>query len=114
MIDRSRRHHITIARVGRLRASLLVFRLHHREAVALELKHRALGLDAVKPRIVAAEDRALDRPVGGAERGVAELLLHVFRYLKTAQAFDLPLRRAGPQRVGAPADTVGAETLDQR
>src|SRR5882762_5482340 len=68
----------------------------------------------VEARAVAAEDAGLHRAVGRAERREAVFLLHVLGDLEPAQRLDLPLRRAGPQRVGAPDDMVGAEALDER
>src|SRR4051812_47619810 len=90
------RHHVAIARVGRLRSRLLIFRLHQGKPVAADVEHRALGLDVVKPRIVAAEDRGLHGPVGCAQRRVAEFLLHGFGDFEAPQTFDLPLRCPGP------------------
>ena len=72
------------------------------------------SLVLVQARRVLAEDRALDGAVGGAERREAVLALHVLRNLEPAQRLDLPLRRAGPYRVGPPYDVVGAEALDER
>ena len=42
------------------------------------------------------------------------LILHGFRDFEPPQAFDLPLRRSGPERVRAPANVVGTETFDER
>ena len=53
-------------------------------------------------------------PVAGAERREAVLLLHVLGDLQPAQPLDLPLRRAGPHRVGAPHHVIGAQSFDQR
>src|SRR5215831_7580918 len=55
---------------------LLVLGLHRGQAIAAHFQHRALGLDVVEPRVIAAEDRGLDRTVGRAERCEAVLLLH--------------------------------------
>ena len=40
--------------------------------------------------------RAAETFLSTAELGVAELLAHIFGNLEPSQAFDLPLRRAGP------------------
>ena len=55
----------------------------------------------------------LTGPSAGPSGGEAVLLAHVLGDLEPAQPLDLPLRRAGPQRVGAPHDVVGAQALDQ-
>ncbi len=39
--------------------------------------------------------------------------MHLLRDFQAPQAFDLPLRRAGPHRVRAPHDVVGAQAFDQ-
>ena len=64
---------------------------------------------AVEPRIVVAENGALDRTVSCSQRREAVFLLHLFRDFQPAQRLDLPLRRPGPDRVGAPDDVIGAE-----
>ena len=58
---------------------------------------RQLRLEAVDPRGVAREDRALHRAVRRAERLEAVLLLHVLGDLETAHRLDLPLGRAIPE-----------------
>src|SRR5579862_9776604 len=113
VIDRTARHDVAVAGVRWLSSLFLVFRLHHRKAIALQVQHRFLWLDVVEPRVVAAEDRGLDCALRVAERSVAIFLLHRLGNFQAAQAFDLPLRAAGPQRVGAPADAIDAEPLDQ-
>jgi hypothetical protein len=100
-----------VAQVAGLRSGPVVLGLELRETVAPELEPRALGLDVVELGVVAAEDRGLDRTVGRTERREAVLLLHRLGDFETAQPLDLPLRRTGPERIGAPADVVGANTL---
>ena len=39
--------------------------------------------------------------------------LHGLGDFQAAQGFDLPLRRAGPHRIGAPDHVVGAHALNQ-
>ena len=104
---------VAVGEVAAARAVLLVGLLDLRDAVGDHFR-LLLRRELVEPRVVAAEDRVLDRAVGRAERRVAVFLLHVFRDLEPAQRLDLPLRRAGPHRVGAPHDVVGAQALDQR
>ncbi len=103
---------VAVAHVARLAAALVVLGLENRELVVLQLELGLLGLDVVEPRIVAAEDCALHRAVRGTERGEAVFLLHVLGDLEAAQALDLPLRRAGPHGVGAPAHAVDTHLLD--
>jgi len=59
------------------------------------------------------KQNAIDRAGSVAERLEAVLLLQRLRNLEPAQSFDLPLRRAGPDRVGAPADVIDAEAADE-
>src|ERR1700704_5407669 len=58
--------------------------------------------DAVEPRRVHAENRALHFAGCCAQRRETVLALHVHGDLQAAQALDLPLRRAGPYRIGPP------------
>src|SRR5260370_5079097 len=110
---RSRRvPNIAVAEVARRRTILLIFGLHDREAI--RLPEQALLLVAEHAQTVVGEDRLLDRPVGGAQRRKAVLLLHVLGDLQSSHRLDLPLWRAGPHRIGAPDHTVGAQSLDQR
>ena len=55
-------------------------------------RQRGAPVVLVEPRVVLAEDRALHRPVGRAERLEAVLLLHVLGDLEPAERLDLPLR----------------------
>ena len=82
--------------------------------MSVSYRRLLLRREAVDPGAVGAEDRALHRAVGRAHRREAVLLLDVLRDLEPAQRLDLPLRRAGPERVGAPDDVVGAHALDHR
>src|SRR5882672_7077846 len=101
MIDRAA--HVAVAPVAGLGAIFLVVGLHDREAVARQIHPRLDRLDTVEPGAVAAEDGGLHRAVRRTERRVAEFLLHVLGNLEPPEALDLPLRRTGPQGVGAPA-----------
>src|SRR5882672_5707587 len=87
-----------VAQVGGLAAAPLVVGLERGETIVAP--RRLLDLVAVHPGRVLAEDGALDRSVGRPELGKAVLLAHVLGDLQPAQALDLPLRRAGPHRVG--------------
>src|SRR5476649_2060217 len=89
---------VTVAQIAASGTVLPVRRLERGEAVLRP--EPGMALEVVEPRHVLAEDRILDRAVGRTERGEAVLLLHVLGNLETAQAFDLPLRRAGPHGVG--------------
>src|SRR6186713_2345593 len=69
---------VAVGHVGAARAVLLVGFLDARDAIGDDLG-LLLRRDAVEPRVVAAENRGLDRAVGRAQRLEAVLLLHVFR-----------------------------------
>ncbi len=103
---------VAVAKVAAAGAVLFVLRLEDAEAIG----RRQLGvpLVIVKPRHILAEDRVLDRAIGGSKRLEAEFLPHVVGNLEPAQTLDLPLRRTGPYGIGAPDHVVGAEPLDQR
>src|SRR5260221_3354584 len=107
-----RRGDVTIAQIAAPRAVLLVRRLERREAVLRA--EPGMTLVIVETRHVLAANRILHRTVGRTDRGEAVSLLHVLGDLETAQAFDLPLRQAGPTGIGAPDHMIGAESLDQR
>src|SRR2546425_9895386 len=109
-----RPRHVAIPRVGPRPAGGQIFRLHRGDLVGGDPVLRQLRLEAVDPRGVAREDRALRRAIRGAERLEAVLLLHVLGNLETAHRLDLPLGRAVPEGVRAPDDVVGAEGLDHR
>ena len=66
--------------------------------------------DAVDGTRVAAQDLRLDR---GRERGVPELLPHAFGDIEGAECVDERLRRAVPDRVGAPHDAVGPDRAEE-
>src|SRR6516164_6176389 len=87
---------VAIAHVGAGWACLLILDLQSGELVELEIEHRLLRINPVKLRVITTEDRGLYWAVSRAERRKAVLLLHVFGDFDPAQAFDLPLRRAGP------------------
>ena len=55
----------------------------------------------------------LHRTVGRAKLGETVFLAHLLRDLEPSQPLDLPLRRTGPDGVGAPYDVVRAHALDQ-
>src|SRR5215470_18151570 len=87
-----RPRHVAVPRVGPLAAGGQVLRLHGGDLVGGDAVLRQLGLEAIDPRGVAREDRALHWAVGGAQRLEAVLLLHVLGNLETAHRLDLPLR----------------------
>ena len=87
---------IAIAQVAGTRALPVIVLLQGRKTVPLSSSAGAALVDIVKPRIVVAEDGGLDRAARRTQRLEAMLLLHVFGNFQPAQAFDLPLRRAGP------------------
>src|SRR5262245_62724629 len=62
---------------------------------------------------ILAKNSILDEPVSWTERSETMPLLHVLGNLETTQGFDLPLRRAGPNTIGAPYHMIGTEALDQ-
>src|SRR3981189_2745949 len=100
-----------VAHVRRIAAAPLVVGLDGGEAIVTP--GRLLDLVTVHPGRVLAEDGALDRAVGRSKCREAVFPAHVLGNLEAAQPLDLPLRRAGPQRVGAPDDVVDAHALDQ-
>src|SRR6185436_10596447 len=102
---------VAVGEVGALAAVLLVDRLAVRELVVLERAHH-LRRVAVEAGVVAAEDRGLHRTGGGPHWREAVFLLDLLGDFHAAQRLDLPLRRAGPERVGAPHHVVGAHVLD--
>src|SRR4029453_3953548 len=112
--SRPRPGHIAVARVGPLAAGGEVLRLDRGYLVDRGGLLGQPGLEAVEARGVAAEDGALHRAVGGAKRLEAVLLLHVLRDLEPPHRLDLPLGRAVPERIRAPDDVIGAQTLDER
>src|SRR5262249_60391668 len=76
---------VAVAQVGARRAVLLVLLLHQREAVAVRADVCALGdVVVVELGIGAAEDRGLDRAIGGTDRLEALPLLHVLGGLEPA------------------------------
>src|SRR5689334_1399685 len=91
---------VAIAQIARHAAGGTVIALELGQPIAVG--RICTGLEAIQPRGIFPEDRALDRSGRRTERSEAELALHVLGDLQTTQAFDLPLRRAGPHRVGAP------------
>src|SRR5438445_12519415 len=97
-----RPRHVAIPRVGPRPAGGQIFRLHRGDLVGGDAMLRQLRLEAVDPRGVAREDRALHRAVRRAERLEAVLLLHVIRDPEAAQLLDLPLGRAVPRGRCAP------------
>src|SRR6267142_6149716 len=80
--------HIAVARVGALAPGGEVFRLDRGELVDCELVLGELGAQAVEARGVAAEDGALHRAGGRAQRLEAVLLLHILRDLEAAHRLD--------------------------
>src|SRR5437660_12166285 len=92
-----RPRHVPVPRVGPGPAGGQVLRLHRGDLVGGDPVLRQLRLQAVDPRSIAREDRALHRPLRSAERLEAVLLLHVLGNLETAHRLDLPLGRAVPE-----------------
>ena len=103
--------HIIVAQIAAHAAGGKIFALELGETI-VEMRVSS-GLDAVEPRGIHAEDRALDLAGGGAERREAVFVLYVLRNFQAVQAFDLPLRRAGPDRVGAPHHVIRTQSPDQ-
>src|SRR5215470_4907190 len=97
-----RPRHVPVPRVRPLAAGGHVLRLHRGDLVGRDAVLRQLRLEAVDPRSVAREDRALHRTFRAAERLEAVLLLHVLGNLQAPHRLDLPLRRAVPEGVRAP------------
>src|SRR3989442_9533545 len=92
-----RPRHVAVPRVRPRPAGGQIFRLHRGDLVGGDAVLRQPRLEAVDPRGVAREDRALHRAVRRAERLEAVLLLHVLGDLETTHRLDLPLGRAVPQ-----------------
>src|SRR5437879_3761163 len=92
-----RARHVPVPRVGSRPAGGQVLRLHRGDLVGGDAVLRELRLQAVDPRGVAREDRALHRALRSAERFETVLLLHVLGNLETAHRLDLPLGRAVPE-----------------
>jgi len=95
--------HVPVTQVAPLPAVLIVLLLQRGDPVG---RQRLALVVLVETRVVVAEDRGLDRPVGGAERLQVVGLLEVLGDLQPAQRLDLPLRRARPDGVAAPHDVV--------
>src|SRR2546425_11267970 len=95
--------------VARRCSGLLVELLYLIDIVARYWVSLRLRVDPVNARRIQAEDLPLDLR---AERLVAELLHQRAWHLQAAQRLDLPLRRAPPDRIGAPQDVVGPESVD--
>src|SRR5262245_34897410 len=81
---------VAVAEIAARRSLSLVLDLDRGEPITSG--QAGCGSMAEDPESVAAEDRALDGAVGGAERAEAVTLLHVLRDLEPAQGLDLPLR----------------------
>src|SRR3712207_4552995 len=105
------RRDVAVGEVAPLAAGGGVFGLHARYGVRFQAGAALVVL--VHAHGVAGENGGLHRAVGGAERGEAVTALHVLRDLQAGQHVELPLRRAGPDRVRAPDHVVGAEALHQ-
>src|SRR5690242_16513987 len=91
---------IAVAKIAASWASPLVLGLDGGETIGLA--KLGVTLVAVEPRHVLAEDRILDRSIGGTKRRETVPLLHVLRDLEPTQPFDLPLRRSRPHRIRSP------------
>src|SRR5207253_1032271 len=109
--SRGRPVDVPVPGVGAGAAHRDVLGLDRRDLVTSNFTLGGAYVELVEPRGVAAEDRGLDEPIGGTERGETVLLLHVIGDLQTAQRLDLPLGRPVPHRVAAPDDVVGAHPL---
>src|SRR5215831_6507731 len=92
-----RARHVPVPRVGPRPAGGQILRLHRGDLVGRDAVLRQLRLEAVDPRGVAREDRALHWAVRRAQRLEAVLLLHVLGNLETAHRLDPPLGRAVPE-----------------
>src|SRR5688572_20513841 len=108
--DVGARRHVPVAAVRPSRTFAHVGRARDAHAVPLQL---CAPLVLVEPRRVLAEDHLLDAAVRVTQRREPVLALHVLGNLETAQRLDLPLRRTGPDGVGAPDDVIGTESLDE-
>src|SRR5437588_12449899 len=98
--------HVPVACVGPSTAGGEVFRLDRGDLVGRDAMLGDLGLQIVEARGVAAEDGALHRAVGGAQRLETVLLLHVLGDLETAHGLDPPPRRGVPEWLRPPDDVV--------
>src|SRR5688572_19520708 len=104
---------IAVAQVAAQSTHGVIFGADGVEVICRHLVGRG-RIDLVELRGIAGEDPGLHGTIGGAQRLVAVLLLHVVGNLEPAHGFDLPLRRAPPHRVRAPDHLVLAQALDQR
>src|SRR5579875_659762 len=100
--------HPTVLRVARRRV-LLILLAQLGELVGLDRLAFCFDVDAEQLGRVEAEDLVFD-VVG--QFGVAIFLLHFLRHFQLAQAHDLALRTAAPDRIGAPEDVVHPGYLD--
>src|SRR5205085_4446245 len=91
----------TILVISRLDVAHVIFR----NGLAL-----VINVDLVNARRVQAEDFLFVLIGDGA---VAELLLHLWRNLETAEGFNLPLRRSPPEQIRAPDHVIRAEGVEQ-
>src|SRR5258708_10405468 len=96
-----------VARVGAL---LEITHLDPAQIVGGNLVAPGVHIDAENPRAVQAEDLLLHRT---GQRCVAMPLDQGVGNLETAERFDLPLRRAIPDRIGSPKHVIRAERVDQ-
>src|SRR5262245_53180309 len=100
--------HISIAQVGSRRTILLVFILRTGESILIRADVGPLrDVEVVEFGVRTAEDHVLDRTIGRTEWFKTVLLLHI------AQCLDLPLRRSGPYRIGAPNHMIVAHTAPE-
>src|SRR6266581_3543092 len=104
-----RRNPAVLGVAGRNSTGLLIHPTQLFEVIA---RHRiAFGfrINAVHARGVEAEDAPL-YVIG--QRFPTKTLHQLVGHFQPAKSFDLPLRRAPPDRVGSPQDVVGAEGID--
>src|SRR5260370_21831418 len=88
---------------------LPVFASDARQAIGADGIAPGFDVDMEQPGGIQPEDLVLD-DVG--QLRILELFQQLIGHLQTAQAFDLPLRAAAPDRIGAPEDVIGAGYLD--
>src|SRR5262249_13494296 len=104
---------IAVGAVAAAYTLLLIISLDLRKTIVFECR-ALLRREIVKPRIVVAKDRSLNRTVCRSQGLEHVLLLHLIGNLEPAQGFDLPLRGSGPDRIWTPDHVIRAHTLDHR
>src|SRR4051812_14972426 len=79
-----------------------------RQLVGLDRLPAGRGIDAEQPGRVQSQDLVLD---GVGQLGVLVFLHQLVCHLQLAQPYDLMLRAAAPDGVGAPQDVIGTGNL---